>query len=358
MNDNPTVVFPEPGKVVLENKPCPLPKAGELLVQTHRTLISTGTELTMLSGKFPPGSFWESYVRYPVMPGYCNVGTVVGLGSEVDKKWLGRRVASYGNHARYVTVRANPAPESQTNLDGQLAIQIPSPWVLARPMLREVPDEQAIFFTIGEIVMNGVRRANVRWGEAVVVYGLGLLGQLTVQICRMAGARPILGVDVSESRLKCLPEDPAVFRVNAKTSEVAAVVEKATRGRKADVVFEVTGNPDAISQEFAVLRNQGRFVILSSPKGKTPFDFHDLCNAPSHTIIGAHNFSHPAEATLDNPWTNLRDTELFFDLVADGAIQLEPLISHRARYDQAPDLYQMLVNDRSNAMGVVLDWTV
>jgi len=356
MNDNPTVVFPEPGRVVIENKPCPSPKTGELLVETHRTLISTGTELTMLSGNFQQGSFWESYVRYPVLPGYCNVGTVVGLGPEVDKKWLGQRVASYGNHARYVTVRAYPCG-SQTNLDGQLAISIPSPWVLARPILRDVPDEHAIFFTIGEIVMNGVRRANVRWGESVVVYGLGLLGQLTVQMCLMAGARPIIGVDISESRLQCLPDNPAVIRVNAKSSDVSAVVDRVTRSRKADVVFEVTGNPGAIPQEFGVLRNQGRFVVLSSPKGETQFDFNDLCNVPSHTIIGAHNFSHPSEPTLDNPWTNLRDAELFFDLVADGAVQLEPLISHRERYDKAAELYQMLVSDRSNAMGVVLDWT-
>jgi len=345
--ENPTVVFPKPGKVVLENRPRPRPQAGEVIVQSHCSLISTGTELTMLSRNFPNGSYWDNYVKYPVLPGYCNVGTVVEAGPGVDRKWLGRRVASLGNHARYVKARV-----CKDSTDATF-----DPWQWVRPILRDVPDEQAAFFTIGEIVMNGVRRANVRWGESVVVYGLGLLGQLTVQFCRLAGARPIIGVDVSPSRLACLPKDPAVKGVNPRTSDVVAEVEKATRGAKADVVFEVTGAPDLIPQEFAALRSQGRFVVLSSPTGKTSFDFNDLCNAPSYTIIGSHNFSHPLHPTLDNPWTNLRDGELFFDYLADGALQVEPLISHRASYTEASALYESLVQDRSAAMGVVLDWT-
>jgi hypothetical protein len=66
MKDTPTVIFPELGKIVLESKPCLSPKIGEMLVQTHRTLIITGTELTMLIGKCPPRFLLESYVRYPV----------------------------------------------------------------------------------------------------------------------------------------------------------------------------------------------------------------------------------------------------------------------------------------------------
>ena len=136
-----------------------------------------------------------------------------------------------------------------------------------------------------------------------------------------------------------------------------SVVEKLTRGRMADVVFEVTGVADLIPKQFETLHKQGRYVVLSSPRGKTTFDFHDLCNAPSYTIIGAHNMSHPPHATLDYPWTMHRHAELFFDLVADGALAIDPLISHREHYTEAPQLYDMLLRDRSAAMGVVLDWT-
>ena len=332
---NPTVVFPEKGKVVLEDRQPPVPGIGELLIQTERTLISTGTELTMMTGDFPPGSFWDNYTRYPVLPGYCNIGTVIGLGKDVDKKWLGQRVGSWGGHARQVVV---PAAE-------------------CRPVLHDIPSEQAAFFTLGEIVMHGVRRSGIRWGESAVVNGLGLIGQLAVQFCHIAGARPVFGVDISPNRLGYLPEFPSIVPVNPVTTSLVEKGHRLTRERKADVVFETTGNPDLIPKQFEVLRDQGRYVVLSSPRGKTSFDFHDLCCAPSYTIIGSHNYSHPKYATPDNPWTLLRDGELFFDYLAEGALQIERLISHRSSYTEACALYEALVRDRSTAMGVILDWT-
>ena len=97
--------------------------------------------------------------------------------------------------------------------------------------------------------------------------------------------------------------------------------------------------------------------MVSSPSGRTEFDFHDLCNAPSFTIIGTHNGSHPEHAILDNPWTKTRDSEYFFDMVADGELDMAPLISHRGGYAEAVGLYEMLLADRSEAMGVVLEWS-
>jgi threonine dehydrogenase-like Zn-dependent dehydrogenase len=138
---------------------------------------------------------------------------------------------------------------------------------------------------------------------------------------------------------------------------VTSVVAEATRGRKAEVVFEVTGSPASIPAQVPLLHSLGRLVVLSSPRGSTRFDFHDLCNGPSVSIIGAHNTSHPAHATVHTPWTQHRHAELFFDLVADGKLRMEPLISHRAQFTRAPELYAMLVKDRSSAMGVVLGWT-
>lgn len=332
---NPTVVFAEPGRAVLEDRPMPSPLENELLIRTQTTLISTGTELTILKGEYPEGSYWASYGKLPFLPGYDNVGVVVEVGGSVGSEWVGKKVATYGTHARYVTFDSE----------------------LARPIERPIPDEEAVFFSISDIVMNGVRRAGVRWGESVVVYGLGLLGQLTVQICRFCGAWPVFGVDVADSRLDYLPKRPGVVPVNPTRQDVVSVVKAATNERMADVVFEVTGDPELIVREFEVLRRQGKFVVLSSPRGKTLFDFHDLCNAPSFDIIGVHAMSHPPLPTLDNPWTHKRHSELFFDLVADGELQVRPLISHKASFREAPALYQMLLADRSKAMGVVMDWT-
>ena len=336
MDTNPAVVFAGLREVVIEHAKRPDAGPGELLIRTHKSLISTGTELTLLSGEYPPGSVWAGHARFPMGAGYSNVGEVIGVGDGVGEAWLGRRVATHGGHARYVTA----APGS------------------ARPVRDGVADEHAVFFAISEIVMNAVRRSQLAWGEAVVVYGAGLLGQLTARYCRLCGARPVVVVDVAESRLGRLPpDDPSIVPANSGRCDAADTVAQATRGRKADVAFEVTGAADLIPEQLRALRDQGRLVILGCPRGPTQFDFHDLCNSPSYTIIGAHNRSTPQYETPDNPWTWQRHAELFFELLADGEVSVEPLISHCEPYTNAPALYELLLADRSQAMGVILDWS-
>lgn len=332
---NPTVVFTAPGQVAVEDRPLPAPGTGQVLIRTHRTLISTGTELTILKGQFPPKSRWAEYGRFPFVPGYDHIGTVVEVGPEVDRAWLGRKVGSYAPHAAHVLGR--PSSLRQIN--------------------REIPGEEAAFFTLAEIAMNGVRRGQVTWGEVAAVYGLGLLGQLVARLCRLAGAGLVIGVDLAPSRLALFPRLPRMAALDPAEGDLVAKAQELTRGRLADVVFELTGNPEAIPGEFALLRRQGRMVLLSSPRGPTPlFDFHDLCNSPSYTIIGAHNSSHPGSETADHPWTQQRHAELFFDLVADGELEIAPLISHRLPFGEAPRIYAALLADRTQAMGVVLEW--
>jgi len=333
---NPTIVFPAPKQVEIECRRIPCIEPGQVLIKTRQTLISIGTELTVLSGEFPEDSRWAKYGKYPFLPGYNNIGEVMTVGKGVDRTLIGRTMATCGSHAKYVTVPA-----------GSLHMVVH----------RDIPDEQAVFFAIAEIVMNGVRRGLTQWGEAVAVYGLGLLGQLAVRFCRLCGCRPVLAIDPAESRLERLPPDPLIRRINPSREAIADVVKAETCGRGLDLVFEVTGSADLIPGEFNGLRAQGRFVVLSSPRGRTSFDFHDLCNAPSFTIIGAHNASHPPQATPQCPWSPQRHAELFFDLIAAGEIDMRPLISHRVSYRQAPQVYEKLLRDRSDAMGIVLDWT-
>lgn len=332
---NPTLVFPSPLSVEVEDRAMPTPGEGELLIRTLRSLISTGTEMTAFRGKFPDSSAWSRHAKYPYLPGYSNVGIVVDAGAGVDRQWIGRRVGTYGSHAAFVV----------------------APCSAGRPIESDqINNEAATFFTIAEIVMNGVRRSQLRWGESVGIYGLGLLGQLTARFAQLAGALPILALDINERRLQMLGGLRSVIPAQASRNDLVQIAREHTRNRLVDVVFEVTGNPSLIPKEFKILRPQGRFVVLSSPKDKTSFDFHDLCNAPSYTIIGAHNASHPTHATLDNPWTSTRDGELFFDLLACGAIEMESLISHRVPFSQAVDWYPQLDDPRSDTMGVVLIW--
>ena len=331
---NEEIVFSEPGVVRIE--PCEVgePGAGEVLIRTRSTLISTGTELTVLAADYPEGSQWAAMFPFPVQPGYDNVGEVVQVGPGVDPAWTMRRVGTLARHAKYVVAAVEDC----------------------RPVPDAVSDEQAAFFTIAEIVMNGVRRSRLTWGESAVVFGLGLLGQLAVRLCLHAGASAVIAVDVARSRLAFLPDDPRVHPVQAQEASVEAVVREVTRTRMADVAFEVTGEPDLLVGQLAALRNQGRLLVLSSPRGPATLDLHDHVVARSVSIIGAHNVSHPRRATLEDPWVAQRHGELFFDAVAGGQIDVDALLTHRRPYRDAPELYAMLLRDRSSLMGVVLDW--
>ena len=195
-------------------------------------------------------------------------------------------------------------------------------------------------------------------GEAVVVYGLGIIGQYVCQLARLDGARPVIGVDLAPLRRGFAENLGGCDLVlDGAADDIPQQVEAATRGRMADCVFEVTGVADLIPREMDLLHKMGRIVILSSPRGKTSFDFHDYCNAPSLTIIGAHNGSHPQVETYYNQWTPHRNTELLFDLIAAGEVRVGELITHRYPWREAPAAYQMLMEDRSQAGAVILDWT-
>jgi len=331
--DNPTVVFPEAREVAVEDRDRSVPDADEVLVETDTSLVSTGTELTVLSGEYPEGSVWDDYGTYPFDAGYANVGTVVEAGADAVIE-PGTRVATWAPHAAYVTARDSDC------------VLVPE----------DVTDDQASLFAIAQIVMNGIRRGRVDWGETVVVYGLGILGQLAVRFCHLAGAETVVGVDIAAERLDYLPDDPGVVGVDTTASDPVEAVADVTGGRLADVVFEVTGNPDAIPGEFDVLRDQGRLVLLSSPHGETTLDFHDDVNAPSIEILGAHQTSHPPVATPQDPWTKARHAELFFSYLRRNRLVVDDLFSHSRPYSDAPALYQSLLDDRTDAMAVRLQW--
>lgn len=331
---NEYICFPAAKQVVLQSGEVPVPKEGEVLIRTERTLISTGTELTFLNGEYLENSKWSTYIHYPMTSGYSNVGIVEQVGKGTDSAWVGKRVASFSKHSRYVVAHENAL----------------------RPLRYDIPPELACFFAVAEVSLNGVRRTGISLGERAVVYGAGIIGQLVVRFLLAGGCTEIVVVDTADSRLAYLPKSRAITLVNPLKGNVLETVREITGGDMADSVYETTGSADLIPEEIAVLHQQGRMCLLSSPKKKTSFDFHDLCNAGSIQIIGAHTSSQPDIATFDNPWTCARNSETFFKMIDNGQMNMDGLISHRADCHSAPAIYEMLLKDRTQAMGVVLNW--
>lgn len=329
------VVFTAPGQVALESQALPAPGPGELLLRTERTLISTGTELTAMTGDFPPGSVWSRYIRYPTGVGYSSIARVEAVGAGVEGFRPGDRVASMAPHATHAVRAADRVwrvPES-------------------------VDSEAGTFATLAEIVMGGVRRSRLAFGESVAIVGAGLLGQLAAHFCRAAGAWPVIVLDPAEARLPTARQMGATHALPETAEAAREQVEALTRGRMAEVVFEITGNPLAFPGAVKLARRLGRVVLLGSPRGPVTLDLHDEVHTLSLEVIGAHNTAHPAEETPNTPWPIARHVELFLEWQAAGVVDVRPLITHRYPWRKAPEAFAMLLEDRTRALGVVLDWS-
>ena len=327
------VVIPKPNSVILEEAEVPEPRGKEVLIRTQFCLISSGTELTAFTGSFPERSRWSEYVKYPFYPGYSNVGIVEKVGEEVENIREGDIVASQAPHSEYVIVR-----EDQV-------VRVPEGVAL----------EEATFHTIASGVMHSVRLAGVTLGSTVVILGLGLLGQMATQFSRLCGAYPLIGVDLYENRLKLGKESGATHVINSRKEDVYERVKDITEGRMADIVFEVTGNPQVISWGIKLVRTLGRFIVLSSPRGPTAIDFHDEVNAPSRIIMGTHFSSQPLFETPYYPWTRKRNVELFFRLLLDGIVRVRHLITHVVPLEDVEKAYELLLNKKNETLAVVLD---
>lgn len=339
---NPTVLFVSAGQVEVRSTARPSPGADQVLVRTRRSLISIGTELTLL-GAAGVGQAWTAISQFPRQSGYSNVGVVEAVGAGVDRAWIGRRVHNHGPHQAWAL-----APASKL-------VEVPS----------AVSDEAASFATLAKVALNGLRRGGLCFGEAVLVSGLGIVGQITARACVLAGARPVFVVEPAAARRALLlqagagrgagPFEVLPFDQPARWPEL---IRAANHGRLVDLALELSGHAEALASLPDCVRDLGRLVIVSSPRGSCTFDFHDHCNRRSLAILGAHSAHHPLVEHPATPWTSARHAELFLDWIARGELDAKAMITHRFSADHAAQAYALLGERRTDALGVVLDWSI
>ncbi len=333
---NPTLICTSPGQAIFSDEPNPVVEKGTFLVRGIYSAISTGTEMTLYWGDFPPDSVWARLARYPIRLGYSHLGEVVEVGEGVENVAVGDRIVGWKYHSLFHLYR----------WDEEWA-RVPE----------GVSDEAAAVFALAVISLNGVRRAKVQLGEKVIVFGLGPIGLFACHFCRMAGGRPVIGVDIlSERRAYAVQSGAVDVALDPTQADFAEQVKGWTKGRLADVVFEASGHARALLEAVQVVRRQGRLILLSSPRQRVEFDFHDWCNWNSLSIIGAHTSSHPPNENPDDPWTRQRNLELYFDLIGRGEIMVDKMITHRFPWTQLPDVYTFLNQNRGKTGIVLIDW--
>jgi len=331
---NTAIAFTGANLVELHDLPVPTPAAGEVLIETRRTLISIGTELTCLGRRFEPGSHWDQWVKYPFYPGYSNAGVVTQTGPGVTLFKVGDRVASRTAHQRFVIAR-------ETEL-----VAIPD----------NVSDDEAVWFGIACIVQNGIRRAEHELGDAVVIIGLGLLGQLAVQFARLSGAREIIAIDTAPKRLEFAGAHGATVLLQKPVADVRADILAATGGRLADVVYDITGHPAVLASALTLARDLGKVVLLGDAGSPTQQHITGDLISRGLRLIGAHDNNPPKTANQHAWWTRNHMADLFMTYLGRRQMQVDDLVTHRFKPADAAAAYARLVEDRATAMAVVFEW--
>ena len=279
--------------------------------------------------------------------GYSAAGEVLEVGEQVDGFRPGDLVACAGagiaNHAELIDVPVN------------LAVKIPSGLGTA----------YASTVAIGSIAMQGVRRANVTLGETIVVVGLGLLGQITLQLLRASGCR-VIGIDLDRSRVELGIENGLNFGISPADENWVERVHKLSDGFGADaaIVTAATSSNEVISQAMQCCRKKGRVVLVGdvglnlnrSDLYKKELDFLISCSYGPGRYDAAYE-----EGGQDYPlpyvrWTEGRNMEEYLRLLAEGRVNLASLQPRTFPIDCATEAYDSLKSEGKKPLIVLLEY--
>ena len=309
----------------------------EVLVRTARTVISAGTEIAVYSGTHIgysiPGA---QYPHMPYYPGFAAAGTVEAVGSAVTTLAPGDRVMGKTGHQDWVVVD------------------------IARENLDCIPEgvsfEAACLGRLATVSMQSIRLAGVKLGEHVAVFGQGLLGQFACQMASVDGAVTAIAVDVLDSRLEIARRHGATHVVNPSREDLAERIAAATEGQGVDVAIEATGDPLVINDALHVAAWLGRVILLGSPRGRLEIDPYTDIHSKGVTVIGAHSNTTAREANVFHRWTDGAHRRLVLELLRQGRLEADGLITTRVPADEAPSMYPALMNHPEDHLGVIIQW--
>jgi 2-desacetyl-2-hydroxyethyl bacteriochlorophyllide A dehydrogenase len=332
------VVFLGPGYASVEEFALPQPGPRQVLVRSECSLISGGTELHLLLGQL------STHRGFPVYPGYAAVGTVAEVGEGVQELQVGQRVLTMGQHSSHILL--------------DLAVDKPGGpdyWEVIAP---GVSSEEATFAILGSVAMHAVRRSALQLGESVAVFGVGVVGQLLVQLARLAGACPVIAVDLREDRLQLARESGAQHLVQAGKDDVVGHLLEITNGIGVRVLFEATHlGEGTIPLMMRAAAFGARLVVVGSLPKKVEIDPYTELQRRELAILGCFQPLAPIVPHHYFPWTQQLNRRLFLEWLQQGQLKVGHLITHRVPFTAAPQAYKMLERGRPGWTGVILQWS-
>lgn len=323
-----------PAANVVELEPFELDQSAlgphDVIVRTHRTLISPGTELARLQGKLMFDS--ETPPEFPMeIVGYANIGTVLGAGPKTGVK-QGDRVYTMGNHA------------SISRVDARTMLCVPVP--------EGISDEDAVFARLATVSMTTLITTFARPGENVAVVGLGLVGNLAAQVFHASGYR-VNAFDLSSHR-----------REIARQAGITSVHDGSAMGQFSQqhrLIIEATGSAKALAGAIDMAAPGGEIVMIGAPWGG------DTNSVPSSQITrllfyrflrlrSGSEWEIPRQPQPLVSGSNYQNSVTALDWIASGKLQPQPLITHRIKPDAVPAAYAGLRDYPNDYLGIVIEW--
>ena len=309
----------------------------ELLIETEWTFISSGTELANYTGVEPQVWQEDGWCKYPWRSGYANVGTVRAKGSAAVRAEVGQRVFTYAKHESWAKFKEErlvyPVPDS---LPGDIAVASRMAGVAATSIL--VPE--------------------IKGSPTVVVFGLGIVGNLASQLYGAIGCR-VIAVDPVAERRALAARVGVAEQVGGPPDEVQDRIMELTGGTGADIVVEAVGHSAVCMQALDATRRHGQLVILGTPRAPVDGNLTDFFGEMHYRcikVLGALEWQYPFYPAINTDTSQYQKQKMIFEWLEDGRIQLEPLISHRMHPEGIEEAYQGLLNQKDTYTGVALEW--
>jgi len=350
------------GETSLEEIPVPQPGNGKILIRTTHSLVSLGTERSLVEfgkanlvqkarqqpdkvkqvldkikseGLLPTLENVFKRLDEPLSLGYCNVGRVVETGAGVTDFAVGDLVASNGKHAEFVCVPTN------------LVAKVPE----------KVSSEEAAFTVIGSIGLQGIRLLNPTFGETVVVYGLGLLGLLSAQMLLANGCH-VIGIDIDESKCE-LARSWGVTAINPASGNdpVKTVMEATGVGADGVLITASAKSQEIISNSAQMSRKRGRIVlvgVIGLNISRAEFYEKELTFQVSCSYGPGRYDENYEQRGIDYPlpfvrWTEKRNFEAILQAIGSGSLHVEELISERIPIGEFHKVYDNIGQSKSIA---------
>jgi len=355
------------GKTILEEVPVPRVGSGKVLIKTHRSLVSLGTEKMLVSfgqanlldkarqqpervkevlnkmktdGIQPTVETVFRKLGTPLPLGYSQAGEVIAVGNGVTEFKVGDRVVSNGNHAEIVAVPKN------------LVAKIPD----------GVSFEEACFTVVGAIGLQGIRLINPTFGETIVVIGLGLIGLITAQLLTANGCN-VIGIDLDENKL-AKARDFGINVINPSKQDPVRFVEELTNGVGADgVVITASTKSDLVIKQAANMsRKKGRVVlvgVIGLNLDRADFFDKEISFQVSCSYGPGRYDEEYEQKGNDYPigyvrWTEKRNFEAILDAISKDLLDVKSLITERVPLNDYLNIYGAM--DATASIASVLEY--